>query len=130
VLLTLLGNADYEAEHVAVSPDGNRAVASCRDKTIKLWDIRPKALDLFKERSPKLILRGHTECINGIALSPEGRRVASASSDFTLKVWDLDAGHPLATIPLECKVLSCAWSIFGTIIAGDSDGKLHIVDFK
>jgi len=89
LLRTLEGHSDW-VNHVAVSPDGRRAVSTSRDKTLKVWDL--------ESGRRVCTLEGHSSYVFGVAVSPDGRRVISGSSDYTLKVWDLESGREARTL--------------------------------
>lgn len=69
---------------VVFSPDGQRAVSSSSDRTIKLWDVTTG--------SAVQSLEGHSDPVNLVTFSPNGQRVASGSSDGTVKLWDVTTG--------------------------------------
>jgi WD40 repeat protein len=72
---------DDEFNSVAFSPDGQHLAAACRDKTVKVWDLKTGQV---------LTLRGHEKDVFSVAFSAtDGRRLASASNDKTVRVWDL-----------------------------------------
>jgi tRNA A-37 threonylcarbamoyl transferase component Bud32 len=72
---------DQEFNSVAFGPDGQHVAAACRDKTVKVWDLKTGHV---------LTLRGHEKDVYSVAFSPtDGRRLASASLDKTVRVWDL-----------------------------------------
>jgi WD40 repeat protein/serine/threonine protein kinase len=72
---------DDEFNSVAFGPDGQHLAAACRDKAVKVWDLKTGQL---------LTLRGHEKAVYSVAFSPrDSRRLASASLDKTVRVWDL-----------------------------------------
>jgi WD40 repeat protein len=75
-------------------------------------------------------LEGHTAMVKAAAVTPDARRAVSASTDGTLKVWELESGRALralqghaASVNSECCTLANDW----TIIAGDANGRIHIL---
>lgn len=84
MLRTLKGHTG-SVTHVAVMPDGHRAVSVSEDKTLRLWDL---------ESGQSLrTLEGHTDSVAAVVVTPDGRRVVSASKDRTLRLWDLESGQ-------------------------------------
>jgi serine/threonine protein kinase len=68
-------------EHLAISPDGTRALTGSRDTTMRLWDLATgDQLECF---------RLHKDNVRGVAFSPDGRKGLSAGWDGTVAVWDL-----------------------------------------
>src|SRR5262249_42121989 len=65
--------------HVAVTPDGRRAVSASGDWTLRVWDLDGYA--------PLAALQGHTGPVYDVAVTPDGRRAVSASLDRTVRVW-------------------------------------------
>jgi hypothetical protein len=89
VLRTLEGHSD-SVNGVAVTPDGQRALSTSDDLTLKLWDLKTgRALRT---------LEGHSGAVNDVAITPDGTCAVSASFDKTLKVWDLKSGRVLRTL--------------------------------
>ncbi|KAG9063981.1 WD repeats region domain-containing protein [Linnemannia hyalina] len=44
---------------------------------------------------PRLVLAGHTDCVNSVAYSPDGAQIASASEDHTVRIWSTETGDSL-----------------------------------
>jgi WD40 repeat protein len=86
---TLQGHT-REVRHVAVTPDGRRAVSAAGDNTLRVWDLGDFA--------SLATLEEHTAGVNHVAVTPDGRRAVSAAADNTLRVWDLGDLTPLATL--------------------------------
>ena len=77
--------------HVAVSPDGRRAISASKDGGLSVWEV---------ETGRELrTLAGHTAAVTGLAMSSNGRRLISVSSDQTLRVWDPETGRQLLALP-------------------------------
>jgi len=89
LLRTLEGHTD-KVTWVAVAPDGQRAVSTSEDDTLKVWDLQ--------SGSTLHTLRGHTAGVTSVAVTPGGGRCVSASEDSTLKIWDLQTGEAVRTL--------------------------------
>jgi hypothetical protein len=86
--LTIYGHAGFSG--MAVTPNGQHAVSSSDDWTLKVWEL---------ESGHELqTLSGHADGITAVAVTPDGRRAVSASDDSTLKVWELESGRLLRTL--------------------------------
>ena len=73
---------------VAITPDGQRAISSSEDRTIKIWDLVGGTM--------RKTLTGHTGRVHSIRT--DGENIYSASEDETLKVWSLETGSELYTL--------------------------------
>jgi WD40 repeat protein len=89
--------------------------------TLKVWDL--------EDGKEVRTLVGHTNDVNGVVVTADGRHVVSVSHDRTLKVWDLSTGQALATLETHAPLQCCAATLDGTLIAGDSMGAVHILDW-
>lgn len=95
---------------VAISPDGQSAIAGYQNKTIKLWNLNTGE----KIRT----LKGHQALVNSVAISPDSQTVVSGSYDKTIKIWDFSTGKELRTLKGHTgEVLSVAISPNGEKIA-------------
>ncbi len=54
-------------------------VSGSKDSTLKVWDVKKKAL-MFD-------LPGHSDEIYAVDWSPDGEKVASGSKDKILRIW-------------------------------------------
>jgi WD40 repeat protein/tetratricopeptide (TPR) repeat protein len=72
---------------VSFSPDGQKALTTSDDKTVRLWDVTT-GQELKR-------LTGHEQTVLCAAFSPDGRRVVSGSADRTVRLWDTQSGEEL-----------------------------------
>lgn len=79
-----------EANAVALSPDGRRAVVGFQDHTLQIWDLDARLL--------LHVLRGHKYWVNDVDYSRDGTWIASASADKSIKVWQASTGACKATL--------------------------------
>jgi WD40 repeat protein len=100
---------------IAFSPDGQRLVTSCQDKTVLLWDAGTGTV--------LHILAGHEAVVHGVAYSPNGRHVASASDDRTVKIWDTVTGKAVTLRGHMREVAGVAYSRDGRRLASASDDR-------
>jgi WD40 repeat protein/serine/threonine protein kinase len=93
---------------VALSEDGQWAVAGSTDRTLRVWELAGGP--------PRPALEGHTEAVSCVALGPDGLAV-SGGLDGTVRVWDLGKGALSATfVAHRGKVHSVAVSADGSRI--------------
>ncbi|BAY08036.1 serine/threonine-protein kinase [Calothrix sp. NIES-2098] len=98
---------------VAISPDGQTAIAGYQDKTIKLWNLNTG--------EEIRTLKGHQGLVNSVAISRDGQIVVSGSYDKTIKIWDFHTGKEIRTLKGHTgEVLSVAISPDGEKIASAS----------
>lgn len=62
------------------SPDGDRLVSTCRDRTVTPWDAGTG--------EELLTLRGHDSFVSAVAFSPEGRYLVTGEHRGMVRVWD------------------------------------------
>ncbi|PWT90273.1 MAG: hypothetical protein C5B56_05725 [Proteobacteria bacterium] len=90
------------AEHVALSPDGQRVAAVLADETVRIWDVETGRELPVLHPFVGSILAGSGMVTGVLALSPDGRRVAVNHSPGLriglLTVYDAESGHPLLAI--------------------------------
>eukprot|EP00292_Cryptomonas_paramecium_P022059 CAMPEP_0113698158 /NCGR_PEP_ID=MMETSP0038_2-20120614/22548_1 /TAXON_ID=2898 /ORGANISM="Cryptomonas paramecium" /LENGTH=157 /DNA_ID=CAMNT_0000621277 /DNA_START=39 /DNA_END=509 /DNA_ORIENTATION=- /assembly_acc=CAM_ASM_000170 len=82
---------------VAWSPDGNQIATSCKDGTLKLWDV--------DTRAEIATMRPHPSAGIWAAWSPDGRRIATYGLAQPLLLWDPSAAQPIAVFAAPVGVL-------------------------
>jgi WD40 repeat protein/uncharacterized membrane protein YqjE/energy-coupling factor transporter ATP-binding protein EcfA2 len=65
---------------LAFSPNGKILGSASYDNTARLW---------FLEQNKSVILKGHTDKLQGIAFSPDGLTVATCSIDANIRLWNI-----------------------------------------
>jgi WD40 repeat protein len=85
-LLKFLGSNVFG---LAITPDGQRAIAGTVDGYLYVWEIQSG-----KEVA---ILGGHSNKVTSVALTSDGRSAVSGAVDGTVKLWDIRSGQD----PLE-----------------------------
>jgi len=105
-----------------VTADGRVAVSASWDNTLKVWDLTTGQV--------LRTLEGNTSSVYGVAVTADGCFAVSASYDHTLKLWDLASGKMIGTRATDVRLLCCAFTPDGrTILAGDSAGAVHFLDW-
>jgi hypothetical protein len=107
---------------LAISPDGERIVMGCQDKTIKIWKSATG--------EEILTLRGHTDSVWAVAFSPDGKYIASGDGKGMIKLWDAARGKELITVQGHAlRLNSVAFSPDGKrIISSGRDGMVKLWD--
>jgi WD40 repeat protein len=104
---------------IAVTPDDRYIISALDDNTLTVWDLeRGRALRT---------LRGHVSTINSVAVTRDGKHVISVSDDHTLRVWKLANGETVAVFRGEGSLSICAVVEDGTILAGETSGRVHFL---
>ncbi len=94
---------------VAWSPDGERLIAGCEDKTARVYSAG----------SGKLLrtLEGHAAPVLQAAWTSDGKTLASGDSDGKVRLWDADSGQCRHTLELGGQALLMASSPAGNKLA-------------
>jgi WD40 repeat protein len=109
---------------VAVHPSGALIAAACRDRIVRLFDVKRRAV------TRRLV--GHLAAVTALAFSPDGATLASASRDRTVRLWDPASGKPLRVLNGHAyHVVDIAFSPDGKAVASVSwDRTLQVWDLK
>ncbi|MFO0801788.1 MAG: WD40 repeat domain-containing protein [Gemmataceae bacterium] len=105
-----------DANQIAFSPDGKRAIIASGDRTVRIYEVEGR-------RDIKRLV-GHTASVWAVALSADGKRAASGSMDGTARIWDIQTGLPLAKFEKhESLVSAVAFTPDGKwVVSGGFDG--------
>jgi len=76
---SLRGHSHY-VQDVVLSKDGQYALSSSWDKTLRLWDLN------FGTTSR--LFQGHKGDVLSVAFSPDNRQIVSGSRDKSIKLWN------------------------------------------
>ena len=107
-------------------PDNKRFVTSSLDKTVKIWIITPKSLELFKT------LEGHTEFVLTLALDPTGQYLLSGSKDLSCIITKIDEARMLYRLKNHTNsVITVAFNPNGKMFCtGSGDKYVKIWNFS
>ncbi len=115
-----------ELESVAISPDGLRIAAGCKDKTIRLWEFQPSGAPSLKT------WKEHHVPVDSLAFSPDGTQLASAAGDDLIRLWDIRTGKVVRKIgdpDLSPRVSDLAFSPDGKRLAGSLTRPRDVIVF-
>src|SRR5262245_10676049 len=76
-----------QANQMAFSADGRRAVIASADRSVKYYEVEGR-------RDLKRFV-GHTSSVWAVALSADGKRALSGGMDGTARLWDVASGQQL-----------------------------------
>ncbi|MEW6492005.1 MAG: tetratricopeptide repeat protein [Cyanobacteriota bacterium] len=110
-----LEHHEGEVRSVAFSPDGKTIATASFDKTVKLWGLDGKELEIPEEHK-----HNHNGEVRSVAFSPDGKTIATASKDKTAILWSLD-GKILHIFAHADELWSVAFSPDGKSLATASD---------
>jgi WD40 repeat protein len=94
------------------SPDSQRILTLCQEKTPCLWDLSGKQL---------AVLKGHQNGVKSASFSPDSQRILTESSDGSVRLWDL-SGRQLAIFKQHGTSTSASFSSDGQHIVIASTG--------
>jgi|GEM_PF-2517145 len=119
---TLVLSHAEPVEAVAFGPDGQRMATACKDRMVRVWDVRAGRL-LHKLKGPSAL---------SVSFRPGGVYLASGCVDGAIRIWDIETERLLHTIQAHTGyVLSVAYSRGGDLLAsGAMDGAVHIWQAK
>ncbi|KAF1777131.1 G-protein beta WD-40 repeat [Phytophthora cactorum] len=115
---------------LAVSPDGRWLVSASKDRTARLWDLRPTGGKKMGKTLPRCVATcaGHTEALGAIAISQRASSFATGaaffvtgSSDKTLKMWSLQPLAGAYATPAKPAPTELTISTLGAVKAHDKD---------
>jgi WD40 repeat protein len=118
--LEILRGHSSVVSDLALSLDGRTVVSApgFKDGSLTVWDLSTGEL--------LQILHGHTAYVTKIAML-ENMRAVSISLDRTVRLWNLTTGAMLAIFTGESALRSMAVSPAGTIVVGESSGRVHFL---
>ena len=113
------GHTDF-VWSVVFSPDGQTLVSGSRDRSIRLWDIHTRQLEVT--------LIETTDFFMPVAISPDGQTLASSSLHGSLRLWNPQNGKHIRTLTGHKDwVSSIAFSPDGqTLASGGAGGKIFL----
>jgi len=88
--LAVLEGHEETVTAVDASADGQRAASASWDGTVRLWDLRRRAV--------LRVLEGHAAHVAAVRLAPDGQVLASAGWDGTARLWDAESGRELGVL--------------------------------
>jgi len=89
-LIRTLEGHEHGVTSVSVTLNGQRAVSTSWDRTLRVWDLETGRC--------LRVLEGHTKSVESADVTLDGGRAISASGDRTLRVWDLETGRCLRVL--------------------------------
>ena len=115
------GHTDF-VWSVVFSPDGETLVSGSRDRSIRLWDILTRQLEMT--------LIETTDFYMPVAISPDGQTLASSSLHGSLRLWNPENGKHIRTLTGHKDwVSSIAFSPDGqTLASGGAGGQILLRD--
>jgi WD40 repeat protein len=87
-----------QANQMAFSPDGRRALFASADRSVVLWDV-----DANRELKRFV---GHSASVWSVALSADGTRALSGGMDGTARLWDAATGRELLKLDGHVSLVS------------------------
>lgn len=111
-----------QANHMAFSPDGRRAVIASSDRSVRFYEVEGKR-DLKR-------LIGHTASVWSVALSPDSTRALSGSMDLSVRFWDTATGQQLLKLDGHTSLVTCVAFVPESkkAISGSLDGTVIVWD--
>ena len=114
-----LGARAGTATAAGMSHDGKWVIGGDANGLVRIWSAAGGR--------PRIILRGHTEQVNGVAFSRDGRRVVTAADDGRVIVWNLADQTKAAVMTHGGRLNTAAFSPDGKrVLSAGADGHVRI----
>jgi WD40 repeat protein len=107
---------------LALTPDGQYAVAATGDGAVGLWDVATG--DRLET------LQQHAGYVDALAVSPDGGLVVSGGEDKILRVNRLPTGEEVRCLFTREFVEACAAGPHGKLLVGDRGGHVYLVSVE
>jgi WD40 repeat protein len=107
---------------VTVSPDGRWLASGSKDRSVRVWDLKTKAVPAS---------RNFADVRLGFAVSPNAEFLAVVNGDATASFWDLIGRRETERFPVEIGTTVLATSPVGNaVVLGDKSDKvwMHRID--
>jgi WD40 repeat protein len=112
----LSGHTDW-VTGLALLPDGQHAVSSSLDGSLRVWDLA--------SGQTTQAIQAHPDGISAIVATPDGRQVTTASWDGWVRTWDLSSGEEVMRIKAHTESIGAlAISPDGQRIVTGADDRL------
>ena len=118
---------EQDISSVCMSPTAEMAASSSKDKTVRIWGVTGKTLQLMASH------KGHKKRVHCTAFSTHEKVVASGSGDTTIKLWSINQGEGcIKTLQgHETPVLTLTFINNGLqILSASSDGVMKVWGLK
>lgn len=105
---------------VAVTPDGEHALTTGIDGTLRTWNL--------KSGEEVSRIQAHRDWAVGLAISPDGSRAFTSGNDATVRLWNLETGKEVRRFKGHTKsVWSVMYSADGTqLLTGSHDNTVRL----
>ena len=116
---------------IALSPDGQMIASGSSDRSIRLWSLEGKLLQVWAGRSFRFT-QGHADRVTALAFSPNSQVLVSGSADGSIKQWDLHRNALFSSLPGH------GWGISTLalspdaprLVSGSEDGLIQVWDLE
>lgn len=110
-----------QANQLAFTADGKRAVIASADRSVRLWEVEGK-------RDLKRFI-GHTSSVWAVALSPDGKLALSGGMDGTVRLWDVETGLQKKQLEGHAGLVTAvAFAPDNQAVSGGLDGWVNLWD--
>lgn len=110
-----------QANQMAFTPDGKRAVIASADRSVRYYEVEGK-------RDLKRFI-GHTSSVWAVALSADGKWALSGGMDGTVRLWDVETGIQKKQLEGHTGLVTAvAFAPDNQAVSGGLDGWVNLWD--